>query len=297
MYPVAFLPRVSVLVLLGALLALDAAAQPLDEPHRYYPLDVGNVWQYSYRDLALFPDSAVVTVRVAGDTTMPNGKRYAIVEEARDNRVRTFYQRVDTAAALIYAYERGREAPTFWLAVSETAHPALSRSQRFDTVSAQMVLGTVRSVATGFNVEAVAGEFGYAFARDVGLVRERLFGGETFWYQERRLRYARVGGQEFGIPVAVSLPPTRPTLLSDVTAYPNPFRDHTTFVLTLPHATVVKLTIFDVLGRKVAVLADGPFAAGPHHIRWGADELSGGSYFAVLETGSGQQVLGVARVP
>jgi hypothetical protein len=43
---------------------------------------------------------------------------------------------------------------------------------------------------------------------------------------------------------------------------PNPARDVTQFSLTLPEAVQVAVEVFDVAGRRVNVLADGPRSAG-----------------------------------
>jgi hypothetical protein len=50
--------------------------------------------------------------------------------------------------------------------------------------------------------------------------------------------------------------------------YPNPFNPTTTIAYQLPKATRVKIEVFDVLGRKVATLFDGPQVAGLHQVTW-----------------------------
>jgi len=53
-----------------------------------------------------------------------------------------------------------------------------------------------------------------------------------------------------------SLPPDGPALLSDV--YPNPFQDRTRFDLTLAHLEDVTAVVYDLLGREVRTLYEGP---------------------------------------
>ncbi|WP_456427546.1 SdrD B-like domain-containing protein [Rhodocaloribacter sp.] len=66
--------------------------------------------------------------------------------------------------------------------------------------------------------------------------------------------------------------------------YPNPFNPTTTIAFGLPEAGPVRLTVFDLLGRRVAVLADGWFEAGRHALPFNARNLAGGAYLYRLRT-------------
>ncbi|RJP76923.1 MAG: T9SS C-terminal target domain-containing protein [Candidatus Zixiibacteriota bacterium] len=80
---------------------------------------------------------------------------------------------------------------------------------------------------------------------------------------------------------AVSLP-QQPDLLEN---YPNPFNAQTTLAFTLSQAQNVDLRVFDMLGRPVAVLAQGVLEAGEHRLAWAPEQLAGGVYVARLATG------------
>lgn len=67
--------------------------------------------------------------------------------------------------------------------------------------------------------------------------------------------------------------------------YPNPFNPTTTITYDLPQAASVRLTVSDVLGRQVAVLADGRQVAGSHQIAFNAVGLPTGVYLYRLEVG------------
>jgi hypothetical protein len=70
--------------------------------------------------------------------------------------------------------------------------------------------------------------------------------------------------------------------------YPNPFNPSTTIRFSLPENAAVRLTVYDLLGREVASLVDGAlYAAGDHQVRFEADGLPAGVYFARLSTGTG----------
>lgn len=67
--------------------------------------------------------------------------------------------------------------------------------------------------------------------------------------------------------------------------YPNPFNPTTTINFTVPEATNVRLTVYDVTGREVAVLADGPFIPGSHQVTWDAQNVASGTYLYRMEAG------------
>ncbi|NNE71274.1 MAG: T9SS type A sorting domain-containing protein [Rhodothermales bacterium] len=66
--------------------------------------------------------------------------------------------------------------------------------------------------------------------------------------------------------------------------YPNPFNPTTSISFELPEATAVKLSVFDVLGREVAVLANGKLSAGSHAVTFDAAGFQSGMYIYQLET-------------
>ena len=70
-------------------------------------------------------------------------------------------------------------------------------------------------------------------------------------------------------------------------AYPNPFNPQTQFTLTVATAQHVRVEVYDVLGKQVAMLFDGELPAGtPQTLRFDASGLSSGVYVyrAVGET-------------
>ena len=60
--------------------------------------------------------------------------------------------------------------------------------------------------------------------------------------------------------------------------YPNPFNSVTAVKFGIPQTARVKITVFDILGRNVRIIADREFAPGYHSILWDGND---GSYRAV----------------
>lgn len=87
-------------------------------------------------------------------------------------------------------------------------------------------------------------------------------------------------------PTGVEVENGLPTDFSLSQNYPNPFNPSTTIKFELPKESNVKLTIFDALGKKVAVLVDENMSAGIYRYTWNAEGNSSGIYFFKLEAGN-----------
>lgn len=68
---------------------------------------------------------------------------------------------------------------------------------------------------------------------------------------------------------------------------PNPTAERASLALTLAEAGPVRAEVFDALGRRVALLADEPLAAGRHEIQVDANRLPPGTY-VVREVAGGE---------
>ena len=67
--------------------------------------------------------------------------------------------------------------------------------------------------------------------------------------------------------------------------YPNPFNPSTKIEFGLPEKSRATIEIFDILGRKVAVLADQDvFSAGFHTLTWTPNNLASGVYLYRVRT-------------
>lgn len=64
--------------------------------------------------------------------------------------------------------------------------------------------------------------------------------------------------------------------------YPNPFNPSTLIGFSLQSSHVTRLTVYDLLGREVAVLVNGPMVAGTHSVEFDASELASGVYMYEL---------------
>ncbi len=72
-------------------------------------------------------------------------------------------------------------------------------------------------------------------------------------------------------------------------AYPNPFNPTTTLEWNLTNTAPARLSVYNLQGRQVALLADGMQQAGRHHSTFDASGLSSGIYLVTLQSAGQRQ--------
>jgi acid phosphatase type 7 len=87
-------------------------------------------------------------------------------------------------------------------------------------------------------------------------------------FHEKRVRHARLDG-----------PDMMPTSLVLYQNYPNPFNAETIIEFSLPEPGFVELTVYNVLGSTVVLLAANEFPAGKNKVIWNAQGLPSGVYY------------------
>jgi hypothetical protein len=98
-------------------------------------------------------------------------------------------------------------------------------------------------------------------------------------------------------PCTVAVGETLPTELAFSLAGANPVRDHARFEFALPNPGHVQIALYDVAGRRVAMLADGDYPAGRHVATWNDRAPRAGVYFAQLAAGGRQLRQRVVLIP
>ncbi len=105
--------------------------------------------------------------------------------------------------------------------------------------------------------------------------------GDEYWIDNVRLVEANPALAIPTDPEANALP-TAYGLLQN---YPNPFNPTTVVSGQWPVTSDVRMVVYDLLGREVAVLADGEFPAGKYSFTFNANGLASGMYICRLTAG------------
>ncbi|MDH4070156.1 MAG: DUF1028 domain-containing protein, partial [Ignavibacteria bacterium] len=96
-------------------------------------------------------------------------------------------------------------------------------------------------------------------------------------FDEWRGGVSAAGGIQVHLPVELELTQN----------YPNPFNPTTTISFALAASGDVRLSVFDLLGREIAVLVDDIRSAGRYEAVWDAAEFPSGVYIYRVETSQG----------
>lgn len=95
---------------------------------------------------------------------------------------------------------------------------------------------------------------------------------------------------QVGAITSVELDAGHPTEFRLLQNFPNPFNPSTSIRFYLPEAGPVRLAVYDLTGREVALLEDDHFSAGNHNSAFNAVNLSSGIYMYRLDAGKFSEV-------
>jgi hypothetical protein len=113
---------------------------------------------------------------------------------------------------------------------------------------------------------------------------------ENLRYSSTTMKSAGTDGKALGdlnwfpeqITAVSEQPNTLPTKFELSQNYPNPFNPSTKISYTLVTKGMTRLSVFDILGREVAVLVNEVQNAGSHEVTFTANNLSSGVYLCKL---------------
>jgi hypothetical protein len=279
---------------MGVMLAMLGAAQqaagqsedrglvPSQVTVEYFPLSIGNTWTYGSPWYPAFSRTATVfdSMRIAN-------RLYYLYSGGPLDLIGSHPLAADTirvdSEGKVWQYARGQE----WMLFQFSGGSFVSHTPYPESTVVRVVTGLTDTVPAApfkncislyfhrsFDDESV----GYVFAPGVGIIK--WYG--PFYAEEVLLRAFVEGRVISDVNYRCSESPERYELHQN---YPNPFNPSTTIKYELPTASIVRLGVYDMLGREVSVLVDEVRNAGVHEVKFEGGTLSSGVYFYRLQAG------------
>jgi hypothetical protein len=118
-----------------------------------------------------------------------------------------------------------------------------------------------------------------SIGRKLGILFGNVTSNPQSWLGIDNVRLNLVTG-----PTSVTSEDALPVEFALSQNYPNPFNPSTTIQYALKSSGKVRLSVYDVMGREVAVLVDGVQNAGRHKVTFSCANLASGIYFYKLQT-------------
>jgi hypothetical protein len=247
----------------------------------YYPLEVGNQWDYGEID----PQTPgqyhyLYSVRIIGDTTMSNGQTYSI-EQSPFFGTRFFRQ----SGTRVYSFTADSESVLYDFALQTGDTAVVVRIDTFFTITTVSVdqgqiFGKVLRGWTYRTITNTSSDGGSVLAITDSIGRTYLFvdGGYSDY-----LMGAIINGTRYGTVThtqsAIEAQPYEFRLLQN---FPNPFNPLTTVEFIVPFRSEVELALYSSLGAEVFVVSRGVYDPGVHAVHIDGTNLASGVYFLRL---------------
>jgi hypothetical protein len=243
----------------------------------YYPLTIGNRWEYQH----IGPWGTTIVI---GDTVMPNSKTYFVLQ-SKD----IYFEYLSQEGNTVYGYDSysGTEELLYDFSKSSgdtiLTIPGETDTSDYilcgkDTVS---IFGQNR-LRFGFCYDymrhAIDDEQVIEFVDSIGPTAiTTAFAYQTLWR-------AWIDGKYYEtVDVKVQQKEVSFSLNQN---YPNPFNPSTAINYSIPIAGTVSLKIYDLLGREIELLVNEFKTAGEHTAAFNGSHLPSGIYFYELKAGN-----------
>ncbi len=273
---------------------------------KYMPLQVGNVWVYGAGYSSIYGSgSAFDRYRITG-TQLINGMLFYIFDHTQVQISGTYscssrlfsgdYPiRIDSASMNLYKN-------TVCGSSSEAMIDSLASKFRDSSITCPNFLGTKTALndtsdfyifnsyfnAKKFATVNINGGYDQTYLEGIGLAR--------YYYSVSNeicnifLKGCIINGVIYGdtsIIVGINQISTEvPDKFELSQNYPNPFNPTTHFGFRIAEFGLVRLTVYDVLGKEVQVLVNEELQPGSYEAEWNAADYPSGVYYYKLESGS-----------
>lgn len=249
------------------------------EAAKFFPLAVGNQWSYHFfnrggNPIPCYPNTPYDYIITITNDTLINGHKY--YKFSNGDRLR-----IDSTSMNVYKYFGAGECLVDSLLARKNSTISSCEFSGIVTDTSMVMFGgenrrSINIFAPGYSKRLLHG---------IGLY---FHGGcELGTGFEKQLNGCVINGIRYGVMLGL-------TNISNELAdqfslsqnYPNPFNPATNIKFQIPKSGLVKLTIFDALGKEVQTLVNQQLSHGTYSADFDGSNLPSGVYYYRIEAGS-----------
>jgi hypothetical protein len=269
-----------------------AQIDSLDEALRFYPLHVGDYWQYQVIRQSGFPNidtSWIANIEVIGDTILANNKKYFVFETSKITFPQPQFIRIDSSNGLVYTMDLYDEIiiDSLLIGAGDTLDCHYISEIYYKNIFDLEVKTKVYEQYCPTMTYATFWEL----SLNIGIVK--------YIYEDRflylipdtyELIYAKIDNKEYGVLQSVPITEEIPIKYTLYQNYPNPFNPSTTIEYSIPKLSFVTLKVFDMLGREIKALVEEEKQIGNYKVELDASNLTSGVYYYRFQAGNYSEV-------
>ena len=264
----------------------------------YYPLHKNNYWQYLKFEQELWtPDTwtSYYSIEVLGDTILPNGKSYKILERVSLDSLQpsySYFERIDTLTCNVYYYNFRADSQEILINSLKSQVDDTSFAYRgmwgfygegsyCDSIFNESILG-IRTISKRIQLLDPLNVQNYKLSKDFGITYQ--YASYDFGYTTVDLMYAIIDGRQYGEPVQIKSHKSSeiPQSVLLYPNYPNPFNSTTAIRFYLTRSEMVELSIYSIDGHLIDRLVSSKLQPGFYNYKWDATNNSSGVYIFQL---------------
>jgi hypothetical protein len=281
------------------------------DPREFYPLQVGNYWEYSYQN------NIQTAYRIVSDTILNDGKSYFNMREIQidiPQYYHDYYRRIDDSGN-VYEYDLSKKCENIKLKFSPKINEMWQCSYfSVDCDTFQFygfILDTTKIfsrrlrkifISDAPNTKGIISFGTLYFLEGVGLIQNKFHGEPAPSY----INKAIINGVTVVDNGIIKVPENKGKEIVNYKLYqnyPNPFNPATTirYSLGAKENSNVQIIVYDVLGREIKVLVNEMKPPGEYECIWNGRNKYGamvtsGIYFYRLDIMKGNNYLGYIQI-
>jgi hypothetical protein len=276
---------------------------------QYFPLKIGNIWVYQHSAFGNPPCYCVKKIKVmVTDTNIYNGKTYFqcqvsnIIVSCPSTCGMGFLpydslMRIDSATGNVLRYAPGSGCIT----PNETLLDSL-KARKNDTIkiycqppvwyytyvcsdTSSITIFGLSKEARRFSIVGFEGGWARTYAKGIGLIRYNC--GVPFCNSQTQLQGCVINGVVYGdtgFVVGINqISSEIPEQFALSQNYPNPFNPTTNIKFQVPKSGLVKLAVYDLLGKEIQTIVNQQLSPGTYEVDFNGSNLPSGIYYYKLQ--------------